>query len=101
LEDKKGEDIVLLDIQKINAFTDFFILCSGTSERMLRSLMHAVLDEVKTKHQLAGNVEGGADSGWIAIDLIDIVIHLFSTAQREYYQLEDLWKNGRIILRVK
>jgi ribosome-associated protein len=101
LEEKKGEDIVLLDIQKINAFTDYFIFCSGTSERMLRSLMHAVLDEVKTKHQLSGNVEGGADCGWIAIDLIDIVIHLFSTSQREFYQLEELWNNGRIILKVK
>ena len=68
---------------------------------MLRSLMHAVLDEVKGKYQLDGNVEGVADSGWIAIDLIDIVIHLFSPDQREFYLLEDLWKNGKLILRVK
>ncbi len=68
---------------------------------MLRSLMHAVLDEVKSKHQVDGNVESAADSGWIAIDLIDIVIHLFSPDQREYYQLEELWKNGKVILRVK
>lgn len=68
---------------------------------MLRSLMHAVMDEVKSKHLLNGNVEGAADSGWIAIDLIDIVIHLFSPDQREYYQLEELWENGKIILKVK
>ncbi len=68
---------------------------------MLRSLMHAVLDEVKSKYQIDGNVEGAADNGWIAIDLIDIVIHLFSPDQREYYQLEELWKNGKVILRVK
>lgn len=68
---------------------------------MLRSLMNAVLDEVQNKHQLFGNVEGAADSGWIAIDFIDIVIHLFSPDQREYYQLEDLWKNGKVILRIK
>lgn len=68
---------------------------------MLRSLMHAVLDEVKSKYPIDCNVEGAADSGWIAIDLIDIVIHLFSPDQREYYQLEELWKNGKVILRVK
>lgn len=68
---------------------------------MLRSLMHAVLDDVKTNHHINGNVEGVADSGWIAIDFIDIVIHLFSPDQREYYQLEELWKNGKVILRVK
>jgi ribosome-associated protein len=68
---------------------------------MLRSLMHSVLDEVKGKYQLDGNIEGIAGSGWIAIDLIDIVIHLFSPDQRAYYQLEDLWRNGKIIVRVK
>ena len=101
LEDKKGEDIILLDIQKISAFTDYFIICSGTSERMLHSLMHAILDEAKSKYNLTGSVEGIADSGWIAIDLMDIVIHLFSPQQRAYYQLEELWNNGKVILRVK
>ena len=101
MEEKKAEDILLLDIQKIDAFTDYFVICTGTSERMLRSLMHAVLDEMKDKYQLNGNVEGIAGSGWIAIDLINIVIHLFSPDQRAYYQLEDLWKNGKIILKVK
>jgi ribosome-associated protein len=68
---------------------------------MLRSLMHAVLDEVKSKYQMVGKAEGMPGSGWLAIDLIDIVVHLFSPDQRFYYQLEDLWNNGKVILHVK
>jgi ribosome-associated protein len=101
LEEKKAEDIILLDIQKENAFTDFFIICSATSDRMLRSLMHAVLEHVKKNYKIEARAEGITDSGWLAIDLIDIVIHIFSTEQRKYYQLEDLWKNGKVVLRVK
>lgn len=68
---------------------------------MLRSLMSAVLDEVKRKYQIVGKVEGMPGSGWLAIDLIDIIIHLFSPDQRSYYQLEELWKSGKVILRIK
>ena len=101
LEEKKAEDIVLLDIQKVSDFTDYFIICSGSSDRMLRGLAHSVLEEAKTKFGIFGRAEGIASSGWIAIDMNDIVIHLFSPEQRNYFQLEDLWQNGKLILHVK
>ena len=68
---------------------------------MLRSLVHAVLDEAKTMFGIVGKMEGKPNSGWIAIDMNDIVIHLFSPEQRNYYQLEDLWKNSKLVLHVK
>jgi len=101
LEEKKAEDIILLDIQKVSDFTDYFIICSGSSDRMLRSLEHAVLEDAKAQFGIVGKNEGIASSGWIAIDMNDIVIHLFSPEQRNYYQLEDLWQNGKLILHVK
>jgi ribosome-associated protein len=101
LEEKKAEDIVLLDLQKVSDFTDYFIICSGSSDRMLRSLAHSVLEEAKSKFGIVGKTEGLASSGWIAIDMNDIIIHIFSPELRIYFQLEDLWKNGKLVLHVK
>lgn len=91
----------MLDLQKVSDFTDYFIICSGSSDRMLRSLVHAVQDEAKTQFGLIGKIEGQPSSGWVAIDMNDIIIHLFSQDQRNYYRLEDLWQNGKLILHVK
>jgi ribosome-associated protein len=68
---------------------------------MLRSLAHSVLEEAKTRFDIFGKAEGIASSGWIAIDMNTIVIHLFSPEQRNYYQLEDLWQIGKLVLKVK
>jgi len=101
LEEKKGEDIVLLDLKEISAFTDYFIICSGSSDRMLRSLAHTVLEIAKNDYNTGIRIEGEPSNGWMVIDLGDIVVHLFSQEQRDFYELEQLWKNGKIILRVK
>ncbi len=101
LEDKKGEDILLLDIQNIASFADYFILCNGTSDRMLESLGDAVREEVKKQFEMHASVEGKPIDGWLVIDLGDVVVHLFSPEQRDYYDLEKLWDRGRILLRVQ
>ncbi len=101
LEDKKGEDILLLDIQNIASFADYFIFCNGTSDRMLESLADAVLDDAKKQYSVNSSVEGKAVDGWLVIDLGDVVVHLFSPDQREYYDLEKLWDRGKILLRLQ
>ena len=101
LEDKKAEDIVLIDIQGIAIFTDYFVICSGTSDRMLRSLVRAANDSMAENYGAKGKVIGSAGNGWIAVDFGDIVLHLFSPQQRKYYQLEELWANGKTLLRIK
>ena len=68
LEEKKGEEILLLDIQKIANFTDYFIICSGTSDRMLDALVDAVVQKVNQEHQINGNIEGKPEGGWMLID---------------------------------
>ncbi|MEW6503447.1 MAG: ribosome silencing factor [Chloroflexota bacterium] len=101
LEDKKGENILLMDIQEIATFTDYFVLCSGTSERMIESLADAVLENAKKEFQLIGKKEGYAEGGWVLVDLGDVIVHLFSPEQRDYYRLEELWSQGKILLRLQ
>lgn len=100
MEEKKGEDILLLDIQELAAFTDFFIICNGSSERMLRSLADCV-QEFAWKNKLRARLEGNDSNGWMVVDMEDIVVHLFSPEQRDYYKLEQLWSSGKVLLRLQ
>jgi ribosome-associated protein len=100
LEEKKGENIVLIEIQEISSFADYFVICSGTSERMLDALAEETAQNAKKNFQINGRIEGIASSGWMVIDLGDVVVHLFTPEQRDYYLLEELWSRGKIMLRV-
>jgi ribosome-associated protein len=101
LESKKGEDILLLDLQKIASFTDYFVLCTGTSDRMLDALAEGTMETVRKLHRKRGRKEGESREGWVIVDYGDVVVHLFSPDQREYYDLEELWMDGKVLLRVQ
>jgi ribosome-associated protein len=101
LEEKKGEEILLLDIQKIASFTDYFVICTGTSDRMLDALADSVLISVLELHGVKGRIEGNSQSGWKVVDFGTILVHLFSPDQRDYYNLEELWHAGKVILHVQ
>ncbi len=101
LEDKKGEDILLMDIQNLASFADYFVLCNGTSDRMLEALADAVRETAKKNYGINAQVEGEPIDGWLLVVLGDVVVHLFSPDQREYYDLEKLWDRGRVLLRVQ
>jgi ribosome-associated protein len=101
LEEKKAENIVLLDIKELTAFTDYFIICTGTSNRMLNALADGVSEKTRLDHKKKGRIEGQADSGWIIVDYGDIVVHIFDNELRQYYKLEELWDEGKILLTVQ
>ncbi|HEY2979647.1 MAG TPA: ribosome silencing factor [Anaerolineales bacterium] len=101
LEDKKGEDIVLLELKDISAITDYFVLCTGTSDRMLDALADSALEQIRKTQKKKGRKEGLARDGWLVVDSGDVVVHLFSPDQRDYYELEDLWKEGKVLVRVQ
>lgn len=102
LEDKKGEDILLLDIQEVCSFTDYFVICSGPSERTLKALAQEVQMKLKSRdHRKAMSVEGDPEGGWILVDYGDVILHIFSPAVRTYYQLEELWNDGKVLLRIQ
>jgi ribosome-associated protein len=101
LEDKKGEDILLMDIIEVASFADYFIFCNGTSDRMLNGLADVVLDTVKKEFGINATIEGTPEDGWLVVDLGDVVVHLFSPDQREYYDLEKLWDRGKVLVRLQ
>jgi len=90
-----------MDVSNISQFTDYFIICSGTSDRMLQSLSRAVDNSAKSNFNLDAKINGKSVEGWITLDFGDLVVHIFSDRQRAYYQLEDLWAEGKILLRLK
>jgi ribosome-associated protein len=101
IADQKGENVLLLDIQELSILADYFVIASTTSDRQAK----AILDDVRTKVKQAFDVrllhvEGEPATGWVLIDYGDVVVHLFSQEVREYYDLEGLWKEGRVVVRM-
>jgi ribosome-associated protein len=95
-QDKKAEQISLLEMDPASgAFTDYFLICSGTNPRQIQ----AISDEVELRLKRAGvypnNIEGYRQAEWVLIDYVDFVVHIFSEAARKYYDLERLWKSAK------
>jgi ribosome-associated protein len=101
LEEKKAENLILIDITNLTIFADYFIICSGTSDRMLNALAKSVSEFLRQNYHLSVNNEGEPRDGWVLIDAGDIIIHMFSPEKRNYYKLEDLWSQGKILLHVQ
>jgi ribosome-associated protein len=102
IEEKQGADIVLLDIQELSPHVDYFIVCSGASDRQLKAIVEGVTETLQTQHNYRPRrIEGQAESGWILIDFIDIVVHIFSTSQRDFYRLEEIWQAAPVVLKMQ
>ena len=101
LEDKKAENIILLDLEKIAMFTSFFVICSGTSDRMLNALADGALEKVRETYAIKGAAQGQPASGWVVVDFGSVIVHCFAPETREFYRLEELWREGKVLLRVQ
>ncbi len=100
--EKKGENILLLDIRGLTQLTDYFVLCSGTSDRQLQALESGVEEEVRKSLDISPlHVEGEASSGWVLMDYGSVVVHLFTPEVRAYYDLETLWRGGKVVVRIQ
>jgi len=103
VEERKAEDIVLLDLRPDTVIADFFVIANGNSDRQIRALSDYVREDVK-EHQkrLPVAIEGTPESGWMLLDYGDVVVHIFSEDQRDYYDIEGLWnKTGQVILSIQ
>ncbi len=89
--DKKAIDIRLLDVREIVGYTDFFVICSGNTERQTRAIYEGIYDELKRDGVLPRRVEGERQGTWILMDYLDAVVHVFTPDARAYYRLEQLW----------
>ena len=92
---KKAEDLVVLDMRELVAYTDFLVICTARSERQARSIVDEVRVRVKSDTGvLPGGVDGEGTAGWIVLDYLDCFLHVFTTEARERYALEDLWRDA-------
>jgi ribosome-associated protein len=90
--DRKALEIVQLDLRGIVGYTDYFVICSGRTDRQTKAIHDAILLGMKSEHAtLPRKVEGLPQARWILMDYLDVVVHLFTPDTREYYRLEQLW----------
>src|SRR5512136_953634 len=97
IEDKKGIDVVALDIRSVAAFADYFLICSGDSARQIQAIADEVQQKLAVGGQRPAHVEGYNNAEWILMDYLDLVIHIFSRKARAYYDLERLWRDAKVI----
>ena len=91
--DRKASDIRVIDLRGIVSYTDFFVICSGNTERQTKAIHDAIYEDLKHDDErlLPRRTEGGRDARWILLDYLDVVAHIFTHEAREYYRLEQLW----------
>lgn len=90
--DKKAEDVIVLDVRKISSVTDYFVLATGSSEPHLRAIAGEIKDRLQEEdHVKARTVDGTLSAGWIVMDFTDVIVHLMRADQRSKYDLEGLW----------
>jgi ribosome-associated protein len=96
IEGKKGENIVILEMDKSSgAFTDYFVVCSGTNPRQIQAIADDVEKQMAEAGQRPNSVEGYTQAEWVLLDYVDFVLHIFSERARKFYDLERLWKSAR------
>ena len=93
--DKKAQDAVVLELKEICSFTDYFLICTGTSTRHNQSIADNVAETLKRRGVRPLHIEGYSEGEWILLDYVDFVVHIFSGRSREFYDLERLWRAGR------
>ncbi len=90
--DKKALDVVELDLRGVVGYTDYFLVCSGNTPRQAKAIQDGILEGLKREHGTTPRrVEGTAEGGWILLDYVDVVAHVFTPQAREFYRLEQLW----------
>jgi ribosome-associated protein len=93
---KKAEQITILELEKgSGAFTDYFVICSGTNPRQIQAISDEVADRLEKSRLHPTHVEGYRQAEWVLLDYIDFVVHVFSEKSRRFYDLERLWKSAK------
>ncbi len=100
-EDKKAAEIVLLDLAGLTTMADYFVICSGGSERQLEGIASGIIGALRDERIKPIGREGTAASHWVLIDFGSIIVHIFTPPERDYYGLEKHWSEARTILRVQ
>jgi len=98
--DKKASDIVLLDVRGQTTMTDYFVICSGASDRQLNAIADGIVEGLKEDGDVPLSREGDAASHWLLVDFGGVIVHVMSKPEREFYQLEKLWSEASLLLHI-
>ena len=98
--DKKGEDILVLNVSEVTTIADLFVIVSGRGERLVQAIADEIVEKAKAAGRQPVGIEGYTAGRWILIDLGDVVVHAFVPEERELYRLERLWGDAPVVLRI-
>ena len=99
--DKKAQDIALFDVKAISSLADYFIVCSAQVERQIRAIAEGIEEALDAVLVPPYRREGTPADGWVLLDYGDVIVHIFSAEQRDYYRLEQLWEHAHLVVRVQ
>ena len=97
LEDRKAEDVRIIDIREVSPIADYFIIASGNNQNQIQAMQDAAEEALYKAGVQVKQVEGNQNSTWILMDYDDIIIHIFSKEDRLFYDLERIWRDGKVI----
>ena len=101
LDEKQAQDILLLDIHELAPFADYFVIATATSERQSKSLVEMLVDTLREQRVKPLFIEGDSQSGWQLLDYGEVIVHIFSPELRDYYRLEELWHDAKVVVRLQ
>lgn len=91
----------MLDLRPVSLLADYFVICSGNSDRQIRAIRDDIIEETRKEGHRRLRQEGQSASGWVLLDYGDVVVHIFAPAERDYYRLEELWADAAPVVRVQ
>ena len=97
LEDRKGEDVKVIDISEISTLADYFIIAGGSNINQVQAMADSVQEKLGREGHMTKNVEGYESGNWILLDFGDIIVHVFDNENRLFYDLERIWRDGKLI----
>ena len=92
--EKKATDVIILDVGGLTSIADYFVVCSGSSERQVKAIASAIQDELKKTFKAEATVEGTSSGTWVLLDYDDIIVHIFHENIRTFYGLENMWRDA-------
>ncbi len=91
----------MLDLRGLTTIADYFVVCTAESERQLRAVVNSIDEDLVDAGAKRPRIEGSAETGWVLLDFSDVIIHIFSPEQREFYRIERLWKQAQPVVVVQ
>jgi ribosome-associated protein len=98
VEDLKGTDLLVLDLRKVASFTDYLMICTGSSDRHVQALADTIREKLRALDQTPLHTEGYEQASWVLIDFVDFLVNVFTPEARDFYQLERVWRDAPVVL---